>query len=391
MTGPPPHRAPAAIAVLVLLALAALGVRWMTDDEDLAPSEGRTTAASIPADRAPSSPTDTAAPGGVEALGPGSEPTASTERHLDPSGDDDASGAPDDPWRSFRAAIPRLRAGDLLIVHEGTYEEQVRSSEPVSAGRIDAPVRIVGAPGEDPPVLRGLLWLHGADHWTVQGLHVTWSDSNEASNHMVKFSGGTGWRLLDSELSGARSYAALVVENDARDFIVAGNHIHDTEPTNDINQDHLIYVNNGPDGSGVIEDNLLVRSPNGRGVKIGPAALDEPGTAGIVVRYNTMVDNEGPSNVQLSGDSSDNVIHHNLFVGVSAGAYNVTTYGLDGGGNVIRDNWGWDSEGVVEPHRGLVDGGGNVFDDPELDADDGFRPRVEAAAAFGRFAGLGAT
>ncbi|MCC6555821.1 MAG: hypothetical protein IT372_22900 [Polyangiaceae bacterium] len=69
-----------------------------------------------------------------------------------------------------------------------------------------------------------------------------------------------------------------------------------------MNQDHLIYVNAGT-GGGVIERSILVSSPNGRGVKIGPPSCGAGATANVVVQLNTMVDNLGPPNIQFSCES----------------------------------------------------------------------------------------
>ena len=50
--------------------------------------------------------------------------------------------------------------------------------------------------------------------------------------------------------------------------------MHDTYASNDTNQDHLIYVSEA--FNGVIQNSLLVNSPNGRGVKL---ARPTPATA----------------------------------------------------------------------------------------------------------------
>ena len=166
----------------------------------------------------------------------------------------------------------------------------------------------------------------------------------------------------------------------ATDFLVDHNFIHDTYESNDKNQDHLMYVDNGPDGSGVIERNILARSSNGRGVKLGPGSLDRPGTGNITIRYNTFYDNRGPSNIQLSGSSSNNQIYGNLLDQPSDGAANITAWNLTGSNNVVRDNLGGHSGGVADfDSSGYVDGGGNVHADPKL-ADPGAQ-RLHPASA----------
>jgi hypothetical protein len=70
-------------------------------------------------------------------------------------------------------------------------------------------------------------------------------------------------------------------------------------------------------------------------------------------------------------------------VGAGDGRANVTTFELDGPRNVVRENIGWESIGVVEGDE--LDSGGNLHIDPGLDDD--HRPRNPEAVAFGHLAG----
>src|SRR5262249_24216021 len=146
------------------------------------------------------------------------------------------------------------------------YDERV-TAVALRAGRADAPITVVAAPGER-PVLRGLLWLNNASYWTLSGINVTWSAADGPTDHMVKMVDGVGWVYRDAEIWGAHSFAALLVAGSPSNWAVVDNYIHDTYATNGLNQDHLIYCNCGS-GGGVIERNLLVDSPNGKAVKLG--------------------------------------------------------------------------------------------------------------------------
>ncbi len=304
-----------------------------------------------------------------------------------PWGSDTAPGTSSAPWRTIDHAFDELRAGDTLVVRGGTYRERVKFwSGALNPGTPSAPIRVVAAAGER-PVVQGVLWLTGADHWIIDGLDVTWDpDTGRDNEHMVVFHGGTGWRLTGSELWGAKSYAALLVGKGASGFRIDGNRIHDTVATNDVNQDHLIYIDNGSEGSGIIERNRLWGSPNGRGVKLGPPALDKAGTSNITIRFNTFFDNRGPSNIQLSGSSSNNHIHGNLMVGVGRWSANITAWNLSGRDNRVHDNLGWDSTSVIDDDPGLVDAGGNLHRDPQLQTPD-LTPGLTSARAFGHLAG----
>lgn len=308
-----------------------------------------------------------------------------TDYVVSPEGDDDAEGSADEPWETLEHALDQLRPGDRLTVADGRYEEDIQLT--VRPGTPEAPVRVQAAEGAR-PVIEGLLWLQDLSYWELRGINVTWHDGNDDDSHMVKLTDGEGWRFADAELWGAKSYAALLVAGKPKDFTLSGLYVHDTEPTNDNNQDHLIYLNCGT-GGGVVERSILAGSPNGRAIKVGPPDEDEGKVANIVVRYVTMVDNRGPSNVQLAWEASDITIEKSILVGSAEGRASVTAFELDGRDNVVRDSVSWDSVGIVDDVSGLEDGGDNLRIDPKLSGPDGDRPyypREPQAQAYGRWA-----
>jgi hypothetical protein len=309
-----------------------------------------------------------------------------TTLHVSPRGSDAASGTADEPLGTLGNALQRLQPGDTLVVDDGEYTESLRDVV-ISPGTAAQRIRVEPAPGAR-PVLVGLLWLRGADYWDITGLDVRWDPRDGAGDHMVKFMGGTGWTLSDAELSGARSYAALLISSGAARFRVSGMYIHDTLPANDNSQDHLIYVNTDAQG-GVVERNLLVGSRNGRAIKVGPPK-DGPDLLGnLEIRYNTMVDNRGPSNVSLSYNTAGVKVYRNIMVDPGNDQANVTAKQLSGTGNRVWDNVIFGSIGATEPGvKRLVDGGGNIVLDPQFaDPSSGdYRPRNPKATGYGRFA-----
>jgi hypothetical protein len=367
----------AAVVALALVAGCTLG-----GDESREPA--RTPAPQQEPTASPSAPTE---PGGAPPTS-GARPEVPALRTFEvaPEGDDRASGAPGEPFATLGHALGELRAGDKLVVRGGDYREDVDLR--VSPGRADAPVQVEAAPGER-PVLHGLLWLEDPSWWQVRGLNVTWNPENDTDQHMVKLTGGDDWVLADAELWGAHAYAALLVAGEPRRFLLTGLYVHDTVPSNDTNQDHLVYLNCGT-GGGVLERSILVRSPNGRAVKIGPPDGDGDPVENITIRYNTMVDNQGPSNVQLSRKTSGVVIERNIMDGSGDGQASVTAFKLTGDGNRVTDNIFWRSAAPLEAGvDGLVDAGGNRVLDPRLSGDSGARPYEPAAPrarAYGRWA-----
>lgn len=307
-----------------------------------------------------------------------------TVLHVDPNASETGDGSIDRPFNLLGVALQSLKAGQTLIVHEGTYTEQIDLRD-LGVGTADEPIVVRPADGERPVVV-GLLWLSGLEHWTIEGINVTWDDERNSSNqHMVKLDGGRNWRFSDAEIWGARSFAGVLVSGLPENFVLSGLYVHDTAPANDRNQDHLIYLNCGTHG-GLIERNLLVGSKNGRAIKIGPESPDGNWVGNLVIRYNTMIDNRGPSNVQFAWRTTDVTLENNLMVGALENRGNVTTFELTGGGNVVRNNAGWDAIGVLEPHVNIEDGGGNVLADPMFSDDGTFRPTNPELENFGYLA-----
>ena len=168
-------------------------------------------------------------------------------------------------------------------------------------------------------------------------------------------------------------------------FQIDHNYIHDTVPSNDTNQDHLIYVETvsgqGLGATGVIERNVLAHSPNGRAVKIGLGSGSTTPTGGVTVRYNTMFDNLGPSNVQLSYGDKQPARRQHLRHGPFRLGQRDAYFELAGTGNVARDNIGFHSTSVLDVGPGLIDGGGNQHVDPRLDPL--YRPQNPSAQNHG--------
>ena len=111
---------------------------------------------------------------------------------------------------------------------------------------------------------------------------------------------------------------------------------------------------------------------------------------GVTVRYNTMYDNLGPSNIQLSRAASDNRIYRNILARPGADEPNVRAFELEGEDNLVYQNLVFDSTGALSPDvEGLEDAGGNVERDPRF-ADpeqNDFHPLDDVAKSYGRYAG----
>lgn len=314
---------------------------------------------------------------------------ASITYYVSPSGSDTNPGTQLAPWKTMNKSLAALQAGDTLIVKGGTYTERVKSSTGslhLNRGTSALPVTVKAAPGER-PVIKGLLWMSYADYWTFDGINVNWDDASGSSNeHMVVIRSSNYTRITNAEIWGARSFAALLIADDTKNFTIDHNYFHDTYASNSLNQDHHIYIGGLRSGPGVIERNLFKTSPNGRGIKIGHGSGDTSPMGYATIRYNSFYDNTGPSNIQLSYGATGTRIYRNIMQ--KSSSHNVTHYNLAGLGNEAWENVGWESQGVVGTSAGLVDKGSNLFRNPLFTnvSAGNFLPLDETSKAYGRYA-----
>ena len=311
---------------------------------------------------------------------------AGTQHVVSTTGSDSAAGTATAPWRTITHALGALVAGDTLTVRGGTYAEHVSVS--LHAGTAGAPIVVRAAAGER-PIVKGLMWLTGPTWWTIDGLNVTWDPAtNNASQHMVKFNGGSNWTFQNSEVWGARSFAGILVGSSPSNWRITGNCIHDTYPSNATNQDHNIYVNSGLSaGPGSIDHNILFNATNGRNVKLGaPSISTSNGTQNVSISYNTMFN--ANQNVSMSGASRNNTVDHNI-LDKSLENHLIYGYSLSGRRQRRIGQLGFESTKLIDgPIR---DGGGNIHPrDPKFDSTAGcsaFHPADATAKGYGAYAG----
>ena len=305
--------------------------------------------------------------------------------YVAPDGSDGNSGTKRAPFRTIAKGLSVLRSGTTTYVRTGVYRENVTLHAPNCA--VQAPCVLRNAPG-DRPVLQGLLRLQGGSAWSVDGLGVTWDPRAEPDEHMVKVDGGSHWTLRRMELSGARSYANLLVVGEPRAWRVTQNCIRDTYPSNDVNQDHNVYVNTGDGGrDGLIDRNLLFNAPNGSNLKLGGPDASDSTTSNIIVSHNTMFN--AAQNLLVSGGSHDIRIDRNITAQASLRAYRA--YQLTGDRVVLAAGL---SAGAPEIQyadpgfRSLALDRVETVEDPQFDrlACGGFRPGDKTAQAYGAYA-----
>ncbi len=189
-------------------------------------------------------------------------------------------------------------------------------------------------------------------------------------------------------MSGAHSFANLLVVGDPRSWRVTENCIHDTFPTNDVNQDHNVYVNTDDDGrDGLIDRNLLFNAPNGSNLKLGGTDADSSRTSNLVVSHNTMYN--AAQNILVSGGSHDIRFDRNITAQSSLRSYRA--YMLTGEDVELVSGLASGAEALLysdSGYRALAVERLETVADPRFDrlACDGFRPADSAAARYGAYA-----
>ena len=82
-----------------------------------------------------------------------------TVLHADPNGAGAGDGSIDRPFNRLGVALQSLKAGQTLIVHGGTYTEQINVRS-LGVGTADEPI-VVRAADRERPLVVGLLWMSG--------------------------------------------------------------------------------------------------------------------------------------------------------------------------------------------------------------------------------------
>jgi hypothetical protein len=113
---------------------------------------------------------------------------AGKQYHVASTGKDTNPGTAARPWKTMQHAADVARAGATVLVHRGTYAEEVHFSR---SGTAAAPITFAAAPGEK-PVVRALQLDRGASHLRFRGFHVrgyrAWGVTVLGSNQDLVFS-----------------------------------------------------------------------------------------------------------------------------------------------------------------------------------------------------------
>ncbi len=288
-------------------------------------------------------------------------------KYVSPTGTDGGPGTADRPWQTLGYAFSRIRQGDVLYVHGGTYRERIEKLT-FHYGTLNNPIYVTNVPGER-PVLQGSISLKRPDYWNFDGLDVAWdSDMKNPPSFMVKLNGGIGWSWRNSEFSGSLAsgnmyvgaatadFAGKVRHVDPKQWTLAGNCFHDLRSAATGNAANLVLGAMRNPGLGTIERNLFFNHQNQDNITLGSAS---GAPRNVLLSYNTIYG--GRFAITLAGSPRKIRITRNLIGGVSSDVLVLFDNSYSRGTRLFQ-NLAVDAPRLLRPRaEHVLDGSGNIL------------------------------
>lgn len=189
---------------------------------------------------------------GVEGKRENSENRAGNTYYMSPTGNDDAQGSAENPWKTLSVAVRRLNAGDTLILEDGTYYEDT----PVrflNGGRKDAPIIVTARNRHGAKIIFGenlcndrkIINDYGQDYVVVQNLEMTQEKRSTSNTNdiFIAMYGDYNSVLYNKIYYG---YEEGIKSHGTKGLTVIGNEVYDTvhESFDVVNVEDLVLANN---------------------------------------------------------------------------------------------------------------------------------------------------
>jgi len=254
--------------------------------------------------------------------------------HVGPRGDDTASGGAASPFRTLSRAVSALSPGDTLLVHGGTYDENIRlvaSGPSAPAGAAVSPIVVMNAPGEA-PVLRAVptgsrvaLQIGsdpGAGAWVFDGLTF----GGAVTQTGILLSGARNIVIRNCRWEGTLGAGAtgVRVEQDSRDVRITGCQFDQA-----LRQQVEIV------GSSQVE----LRGNEFSGFGEGRAVLARGGSTAVTIAGNIFRDaTPAQAAVDLAGGTTGTRLSRNVFARLAGGGGSAAVRVYRGGGVSMENN-----------------------------------------------------
>ena len=298
----------------------------------------------------------------VTNLGPGRLPPPGSRRYVSPSGSDSGPGNLRRPWRTVQHGLDRLKKGQALLIHGGTYHENVVLTHGGTAKR---PMIVRDYPNERPVLLPGttdennmpLQVGTGAAYVRFSGLVFEGATGPSTTNVYVW---GSAHDLTFTQCeSRGSARQGFFSESTTRAIRISRCYFHDNGGAGPRNLDHNVYLEGR---NHVVANNVIVGAKNGFGLQLYPSS-DR-----VVIVNNTIVSNR--SGFVLGGEGSattrnarvvNNIIAFNQEYGVT-----VDWGDSPGTGDIVADNVVYGNDENLDRSAGGVVWSGNVTRDPRF-------------------------
>jgi Right handed beta helix region len=301
-------------------------------------------------------------------------PAQASEIWVAPSGSDAAPGTTTRPLKTIDRALESARAGDRVLVRNGTYPEMVEAGP---RGTADAPIVLQPAAGEHAVVSGGFKlidarWVRVQDMtFDGTGNPDGWGTSIWSSQHV---------ELSGNEITGYQEAQGVLIKDRSAHVRLTANRIHHLGVRHRF--EHGIYCESARQL--VIAENVIHDIPHGYGIhlfgdcdgtRIVRNTIARNGLSGIIIAGN---DERGTADNTLV---ARNVIAHHTVPAWSEYGFAVTEY-QPGRGNVVRNNVFFGNVADEDMDCEACAARGNVERDPGFaDAANGdFRLRADGAA-----------
>jgi hypothetical protein len=171
--------------------------------------------------------------------------------HVTATGNDGASGSESAPWKSLSKANSMAVAGDLVVIHAGTYADGVH---PSNSGRAGSPITFQAAAGEKVVVnaSTGVQLGSSSSYIVVDGFEI------HASYQVANLTGSKYITIRNCKLYGGRgNYAAFLLDN-ASYCVIQRNYFDRQDPDADGSGGDGIKLVSGSHHN-LIESNTVIR------------------------------------------------------------------------------------------------------------------------------------
>lgn len=281
-------------------------------------------------------------------------------RWADPAGDDRATGARKQPFRTAQKLVDSLNAGDIGCLNRGTYDQRILALR--HSGTSGSGIVLRSTPGQR-ALVTGQIWVsEGANFVTVAHLDhdATFDESWPRPSPVIN---GDDSLFYDIDVWSDNGVCFYIGDQEwglAHRTVLRRNHIHDCGQPGS-NKRHGIYLAQGVDT--LIEQNWIYDNPD-RGIQFYPNAT------GTVVRGN-VIDNNGEG-IIFSGAygwaASGNRVEGN-YITNSHFRNDVESWYPDGNplgvGNTVEGNCVYGGRfGTIDTSAGGFTERGNAITDP---------------------------